>query len=342
MKEHMIPARFVVEYPERCLDLVQAPDLASRKKGPLALLTFGCGGQTFRDASARLKQQAENSNWFDRIYALTDTIDHPAITDLQREHGAFIADNPRGFGNWIWKPFLVNWVLADLPENAILFYCDAGCELSRFGGREFGRYLSIVERHSGLFFKLIFNEIDWCKADLLEKFERRLPSIRSRCQSRATFFFIKNTIKMRVMCQEWLSICCEDSYHYLDDSKSYSEEMPTFVEHRHDQAILSLLVKSARMKTIWAPDVEALKYYEANSTILGFPVHSRRNKSGESLVDPLIQRSDASLVESRFSRYRRMFSPLEIVIGSHHAHVSCLRWMHPDLTANGPDSPFLF
>ena len=39
----------------------------------------------------------------------------------------------------------------------------------------------------------------------------------------------------------WYEICCD--YHMIDDSLSIHKELESFIEHRHDQSVFSLLSK---------------------------------------------------------------------------------------------------
>ena len=45
---------------------------------------------------------------------------------------------------------------------------------------------------------------------------------------------------------DWYSIAC--NYHFVDDSPSIHPNDPSFREHRHDQSIFSLLIKSDKYK----------------------------------------------------------------------------------------------
>jgi hypothetical protein len=53
-------------------------------------------------------------------------------------------------------------------------------------------------------------------------------------------FYIINQIT-RNFINEWYEICC--NYHMIDDSLSINKENESFIEHRHDQSVFSLLSK---------------------------------------------------------------------------------------------------
>ena len=57
-------------------------------------------------------------------------------------------------------------------------------------------------------------------------------------------FLLKNTPITRELVGKWKEICVEESGRYLNDSRSELPNDPIFRENRHDQSILSLLVKN--------------------------------------------------------------------------------------------------
>ena len=109
-------------------------NLSKSKKMTIKFLTFGGGGQRYRDASMRLGSEAENTQLFDKIYALTD---HDLSSKLHlkfyKKFQSFLEENKRGYGYWLWKPYLISWAMQDLKDGDILVYADSGCE---FGSLE--------------------------------------------------------------------------------------------------------------------------------------------------------------------------------------------------------------
>ena len=51
--------------------------------------------------------------------------------------------------------------------------------------------------------------------------------------------------KTRTLVNRWYELCC--NYHLIDDSPSIAPNLPEFIEHRHDQAIFSLLTKKMEL-----------------------------------------------------------------------------------------------
>src|SRR5689334_23544900 len=94
-------------------------------------LTFGGGPPNMKQAAQRVVAQARNSGFFDSCVSTSEE-DLERDRDFQARHGAFVRDNPKGYGQYIWKPYLIGKTLDRLPEGDVLIYCDAGCEINPF------------------------------------------------------------------------------------------------------------------------------------------------------------------------------------------------------------------
>ena len=90
-------------------------------------ITFGGGGQNFIDAGERLVRQIERTKLFDEVILYTDEY-------LKKDeyfwgkHGYFVENNPRGYGHWLWKPYITKITMDKMNDGDILFYLDSGCE----------------------------------------------------------------------------------------------------------------------------------------------------------------------------------------------------------------------
>jgi len=88
-------------------------------------ITFGDGDPLARSASLRLKSQAQSTGWFKttRAYGLATLL---SDSTWFKTNGEFIIKHRRGFGYWIWKPFLIWRTLMSRPLNEFVIYLDAG------------------------------------------------------------------------------------------------------------------------------------------------------------------------------------------------------------------------
>jgi hypothetical protein len=160
-------------------------------------------------------------------------------------HGAFIQANPRGAGYWLWKPYIVGQMLATMADGDVLLYADAGCTLDASKLPRFSEYVHLVSAHpSGvLAFNMAWNlQRFYTKKIVVDEVGADLDI----GQIAATAFMMRASPETRALVAEWLALCSKHSL--IDNSPSVAAdgtllpEDPSFREHRHDQAIWSLLL----------------------------------------------------------------------------------------------------
>ena len=96
---------------------------------------------------------------------------------------------------------------------------------------------------SGVFFTLDLPEIQWTKMDTYRKIIGENDEYLMTRQIISGIFFVKNNALMRGIVDKWKSISIENNGRYLDDSPSELPNDEIFRENRHDQSILSLIMK---------------------------------------------------------------------------------------------------
>lgn len=196
------------------------------------------------------------------------------VTELWSKHGDFILENKRGFGYWIWKPFLVSDTLKRLKENDALLYADGGCALNSAGAERLLQYVDMARASNGLLlFHVPMSETLYSKIDTIRRILPTVPIEELGQQRIGTAFVVINTKETRRFFQHVLKIATEHSYHFLDDSPSTASETPDFIDHRHDQSIMSLLSKHYNYSSI--PDET---YPPEKAHRLGFPIIGARRK----------------------------------------------------------------
>jgi hypothetical protein len=219
---------------------------------PIWCLSFG-DSVNYGRAVKRIQHQAAHSGYFDCVLVKTQA-DFDAA--FQQQHGKFVAQNRRGFGYWLWKPYFIQQVLAQMPEGDILVYLDAGCTIksdTAYARQRFQHYISLLQQsnHSSFGFQLGQPEKQWTKMDLVQRiFGTTNTPCRETGQLVGGIALIKATAESRQLVNEWYEIAQADNYHYLNDSPSRLPNDVVFVEHRHDQSIFSLLRKKYGVELI--------------------------------------------------------------------------------------------
>jgi hypothetical protein len=210
-------------------------------------LTFGGGGQNFYDAVQRIRGELSNTQFFDNIVSYTDK-DLKNDASFWNTHQDFIENNKRGYGYWIWKPYIILKTLKQMQEGEILFYLDVGCEVKNEtdGKSKLLEMVRACDKHDILYTSTNHDTKSYTKMDLLEHMNMNKHSIKDSTMHQAGLLCIKNIPTTRNMVKEWYQIASQ--YRLLDDTASSAPNDPTFIEHRHDQAIFSLLIKSDKYK----------------------------------------------------------------------------------------------
>ena len=229
-------------------------------------LTFGGGKQNFIEASERLNTQAQKSSLFDNVYLYTDQM-LMADSDFWGLHSDFINRNKRGWGYWIWKPYIIKQVMDKMNDNDTLVYLDSGCEIDMRKKKDMLSLFEIIKDEYVIGSKT-HNEMDWCKMDLFVHLDMLDIDVNSK-QHEAGALMFRVCDKTRVLVDEWYKTCC--NYHLIDDSPSNNKNFRSFKEHRHDQAIFSLLTK---------------KYELLSEYNISYAFNYHRNRTGISRLPP--------------------------------------------------------
>ncbi len=203
--------------------------------------------------------------------------------DLQKDeefwnkHGEFVENNKRGYGYWIWKSYLINKTLKDINDNDIIIYADGGCFFNPCGLKRLNEYIQIVnDNYFGMIvFQLEQMEIKWTKYELLEYMNVSEEDKWTR-HIMATSFIVKKTQHSSALIKQWFETCSKHELINDDYQKKYDE----FIDHRHDQSVLSLLVKKQMKKDVSPCVIKDETYFEPNWYKDGkdFPIWAVRNR----------------------------------------------------------------
>jgi hypothetical protein len=200
----------------------------------------------YRGTLERIKQEAMGSGFFDFVHILTEM---DLDSSFLHRNENFIKNNKRGYGYWIWKPQVCLQIFDKMNDGDILVYADAGCTISKQGKANFDSYINMCRSTGSVNFIMRFKEKHWCRGDLFNHLLAHKFSDTGQIHA-TTFMLLKNEKNVNVV-KEWLSTC--EIYPLVDDSKSKHPNYLGFKEHRHDQAIFSLLRK--RYGFVCIPDV---------------------------------------------------------------------------------------
>lgn len=223
-------------------------------------ITFG-SHNNYIDAANRLLKQVNDLNLFDKTMAFTSEY-LKNDKDFWNIHKNFIEKNKRGYGYWLWKPYIIKKMMEQMNDNDILLYLDCGCEIDIRGKDFLIEYFDIVKKDY-IIGTYAQKEKLWNKMDLILELDMNNDIFLESIQRQAGVVLYLVCEKTRKLVNEWYQIAC--NYHMIDDSPSINKNYDVFKEHRHDQSIFSLLTK---------------KYNLYSNTLLNKCVKILRNKTG--------------------------------------------------------------
>ena len=202
-------------------------------------ITFCGGDSVYFDAGKRLIAQADQTELFDKTVMYTPEFIQ-SRSDFWEKHSDFVLRNKRGYGYWIWKPYIIQQTMNEMKDGDILLYLDCGCEIDVYKKDEIAKYFEYV-KEDYIIGAITMTEKNWNKKDLIIRLglENSSHLETEQYQAGALLFYVCD--KTRKLVNDWYNIACY--YNFIDDSPSFSPNYAGFIEHRHDQSIFSLLAK---------------------------------------------------------------------------------------------------
>lgn len=185
-----------------------------------------------------------------------------------------IFNQQRGYGYWLFKPYLLYKTMSEYEENEVIVYFDAGV-------RVLNNLNHIADRMDQdiFLFGNMWTAKHWTKGDIYKAIGVEPDDSK---QVQASVIFVRNTPFARDFIKEWLLYCQMPGL--IDDSPSKMPNDPEFRENRHDQAILHVLSQKHGIKKHWWPasyNNGAFVYekgiYTDNYPVL-FDHHRRKNE----------------------------------------------------------------
>lgn len=160
----------------------------------------------------------------------------------------------RGFGFWLWKPYFILEALNKINYGDILFYLDSGCLF--INGPEPLITIAKENEHGIIAFD--------AKPLTNAQFTKRDTFINLNCDAEdfweayhaiATVIVFKKTDFAVSFVKEWLR-CCENIDSLSNyPNKNQKSNLSSFIEHREDQSIFSILLKKHNITTYRNPSL---------------------------------------------------------------------------------------
>jgi hypothetical protein len=223
----------------------------------------------------------------------------------------------RLYGYGSWKAEIILTYLETIPKNSILQYSDIGCVFNPNGREKLKEYIQITDKENLLAFKYsdpkfnikdkykfqIYYENQYTKADAWKYFniDDNSDFLKTEQVWSGTMFF-KNNIFTKKILNNWKKALNETNL--IDDSPSVKQNHPNFIEHRHDQSMLSLICKKENIFCLSASECEWAEFENKRmwSHLKDYPILAKRDKKFN-IIKRFINRQKKNI--ARFLKKRR-------------------------------------
>lgn len=180
---------------------------------------------------------AKRLNCFDKIYQFSPKDICPQFVALNKELFSY----KRGNGLWLWKPYFIREVMKEAKNGDTIFYCDSG---SLFIRKPDYVYNNLSEDNPMFCCDIPLIESCFTKPICFEKMNCKGSLFFDTNQIIATYFCLYVCDKTRRFVDEWLNYCCDIELMKPEGTINLTEKKyNSFVAHREDQSIFSLLCK---------------------------------------------------------------------------------------------------
>ena len=163
------------------------------------------------------------------------------IDDEFKKKNEYILSQGRGNGYWLWKPyFLLKTLKTKLNNGDYLIYSDA-CILYIDKAQKIVDFIN--SRNAEMYLhRLPHLEKHYTKRDAFILLGADLPFFSETGQFNAAFQIYKKSKFTEIFLEEYLYYA-QDKRIITDDENTLGPNYEGFIDHRHDQSILSLLTK---------------------------------------------------------------------------------------------------
>lgn len=159
----------------------------------------------------------------------------------------------RGFGYFWWKPFIIRKALEATMPDGVVFYSDCGRYDGGFRlGRGVGQLLSAYRKtgFAGVEVPQFGASRMWTRKECFDGLDGVGGDSGEMPQIQATFSLWINNPETLAFVRKWELACRVPSYICDPTGDELLQQHSQFIAHRHDQSILSILVRKYRFPFI--------------------------------------------------------------------------------------------
>jgi hypothetical protein len=193
-------------------------------------------------ANAAYKKQQRLNTKTAYLFGKVDKVYSFSPEDIDKnfyEQNKNILSYKRGGGCWLWKPYIILSVLAQIQFGDYLIYVDSGA----FYIRNIRKLIQKMDDAKQDIFitETPLIECQWTKKMTFEKMDAYNELIRYSNQIMSGFIIVKKTEQSISFIKKWFDLCQDADILIPKEKDDYEDYM--YIAHREDQSILSILAK---------------------------------------------------------------------------------------------------
>lgn len=160
-----------------------------------------------------------------------------------------ILNKRRGAGYWLWKPFIIVQALAEMREGDCLIYSDSGIQIIG----DLKPLVATAVQKELIVFSGTGKCREWTKRDCFVYLHADQPAYHDAQVLDASFLVLMKTRRARSFAENWLESSLDRRVLTDDPNTCGLPNLPEFIDHRHDQSVLSILAKRENLELFRAP-----------------------------------------------------------------------------------------
>lgn len=195
-------------------------------------------------ADKNFKNKQKWNSFTAKVFGRVDKVLEYGLDDIDAD---FLESNKellkysKGFGNYFWKPYIINKALCVINEGEYLMYADSGSIFLK-SIKPLVNHMEIKNKNI-LCFKLPLIEKQWTKKDAFILMDCDSELYADSPQSMGGFILIKKCKESIDFLYEFQKYCLDERIISDAPNALGFDNAPEFITHRHDQSVLSLLCK---------------------------------------------------------------------------------------------------
>jgi hypothetical protein len=200
----------------------------------------------------------------------------------------------RGYGFWQWKPLLIHHYLREGYKNII--YLDAGNDIEPISFKKYVEWFEVQNDFKLILSRTGHNSSTYTKPSVIKRIHKDPEIDLDKVEMlQASLIFLKADSNIKSIFESAVKYIQNKNYDLFDDGiNNYSEIPSNFIDHRHDQAVLSLLILNSGYMNEVGVLPTTLTPPSHRDWALFPPVIASRNSLSVSLYWPYIKYNNLS------------------------------------------------